>query len=317
MKQHLLKYINDGRSDSIRGLRILLEYFYASESFAKIINPKRPVISVFGSARTQPGTPAYREAHKLGELLYNAGYAVVTGASQGIMQAANEGIAHGIVRELTKHYPKKSSAEIRNLQTYNKKLQQCSLGLQISLPFEENLNEYVGTAATFHYFMVRKFFFAALSRGFIACEGGWGTRDELFEIMTLIQTGKAPLMPIIYMSKDPTHLKQDLQHAIKNGHISQGDLKLLHFCKTPQQAVKHINQFYHRLERIEIGRQDELCLELKQRPVTTARHTIEAYLKRKQSIYPGHYWKGKTLILPEFKSRSYGDLVELIAVMNR
>ena len=246
MKQHLLEYIDRAKSTSVRGLRIMTEYFYASEIFDPIVKSGIRIVSVFGSARRQAGTIEYEDARKLGKLLFKNGYAVVTGASMGIMQAANEGVADGIIEELKKNkkFKNKNLEAITKSQEFKKKLYHSSVGLKISLPFEPVNNPWVGAYATFHYFMIRKFFFGTLSSAFIACEGGWGTRDELYEMLTLVQTGKAPLMPIIYISPDPRHLLNDLEYAVKKAYISKDDLSLIQVVSDYREAVKIINRFY-------------------------------------------------------------------------
>src|SRR3989338_7925477 len=100
MREHLKEYIDESKTASVRGLRILLEYFYATEIFEPIVRDDIKIISVFGSARTKEGTPEYAAAYELGKCLYRDGFAVVTGASCGIMQAANQGVADQIAQSL-------------------------------------------------------------------------------------------------------------------------------------------------------------------------------------------------------------------------
>src|SRR5262245_2832863 len=102
MKEHLKSYIDESKTAHVRGLRILLEYFYATEIFEEVTRGGVKIISIFGSARTKHQSPEYRMAHKLGALLYRAGFAVVTGASRGIMQAANQGVADEIAADLVR-----------------------------------------------------------------------------------------------------------------------------------------------------------------------------------------------------------------------
>lgn len=316
MKQHLLDYIDNAKSHSVRGLRILTEYFYAYEIFDPIIDSGIRIVSVFGSARRKPGTLEYEDAKKLGKLLYNNGYAVVTGASTGIMEATNSGVAHGIIDDLKKlpKFKNKTTTKIIASKDFQKKLDNYSVGLKITLPFEPVNNTWVGVYATFHYFMIRKFFFGSLSSAFIACEGGWGTRDELFEILTLVQTGKAPLMPIIYISPDPKHLLDDLKYAVKKEYISEKDLSLIQVVKDYREAVKIINRFYSVIDRI--GYENK-------------RNTIHVYLAKelnatqKQKLkkmiagpYKGNFsnivFKKKKFELKDFNYRSYGILRNLI-----
>ena len=293
MKEHLIEYIEKAKSHSVRGLRILTEYFYAMEIFDPIVKSGIRIVSVFGSARRQPGTIEYEDAKKLGTLLYKNNYAVVTGASMGIMQAANEGVAGGIIAELEtcKKFKNKSKKQIIASKEFKQKLYHYSVGLKISLPFEPVNNPWVGVYATFHYFMIRKFFFGSLSSAFIACEGGWGTRDELFEILTLVQTGKAPLMPIIYISPDPDHLLNDLKYAVKKGYISKPDLNLIQVVKDYREAVKSINRFSSVIERI--GYENK-------------RNTIHIYLA--QPLTKAKQQKLKKLIMGPFKE-NFSDII--------
>ncbi len=316
MKDHLKKYIDQGKAPHLRGLRMLVEYSYASDKFHKLIRSKAPVVSVFGSARSKPGSAPYRRAYDVGHQLYDSGYAVVTGASRGVMQAANKGVADAIVDSMKAKYPKKTPDDIRVTREYKTKLKNRSLGLRISLPFEEGENPWVGTAATFHYFMVRKYFFASLSQAFIACEGGWGTRDELFEILTLVQTGKAPVMPIIYLSDDASHLRYDLQHAVSEKFIDANDLKLIDIVKHPAQAVKLIDHFYKRFKKVEYLNKDVIRIHIRNK-----RPAIQSQLKKIWPRYQGYFQdyrlSSKHLDLIGFSGGSYGKVRELIDKLNR
>lgn len=318
MKEHLKDYIENGRTPEVRGLRILLEYFYATEIFEHITrNRSTKIISVFGSARTKPDSEEYHLAYRLGGLLYRSGFAVVTGASRGIMQAANQGVADAIAQELLKKKKVASLEAARQNQHYKTLLKSHSVGLSISLPLESHNNPYIGVYATFHYFMVRKFFFGSLSSGFIACEGGWGTRDELYEILTLVQTGKAPVMPIVYLSEDPDHLEKDIRHALRKKYISPMDLDLIHLVKTPEQAAQVMRNFYRNVESLNYERDQGVKIVLK-RPVNPSlRKEVERILAKD---YPGQLraeWKGRQLLLYEFAPASYGPLRRAVNLLNR
>lgn len=316
MKQHLARYIDRSQTTEVRGLRILLEYFYASEIFRTIVNKKIRIISVFGSARVNPTSPEYRMAHKLGQLLYKAGFAVVTGASRGIMQAANQGVAEAIVREIIAKRKGMTGDEARQTGLYKQLLNRHSVGLSISLPMEMKSNPFVGIHATFHYFMVRKFFFGTLSSGFVACEGGWGTRDELFEMLTLVQTGKAPLMPIIYLSQDPKHLRQDLEHTVKQNYISPEDIGLIQFARTPEEAARIIGRFYRNVESIRYEREHIVRVLLKKTLPTDKKGKVEKLLRQNGSGAFVMEWKGRQLILRRYTPNSYGPLRRAIDLMN-
>lgn len=315
MKQHLLEYIDKATSSSVRGLRILVEYFYALEIFEPIVKSKIKIVSVFGSARRQPGTEEYEDAKKLGALLYKDGYAVVTGASMGIMQAANEGVAQGIIAEIRKKTRKKlTDKQIIASAEFKKKIYNYSVGLKISLPFEPVNNPFVGVYATFHYFMVRKFFFGSLSSAFIACEGGWGTRDELFEILTLVQTGKAPLMPIIYVSPDPKHLTDDIKYCVKKGYISEEDLDLINVVSDYKVAVKLINKFYSVVDKISYDKPYTIeiftCRDLKAAEKKKITNQVEK--KYKNVFEDGVSFTKRKIVLKGYRHKSYGIVKKLI-----
>lgn len=317
MRDHIKDYLDRGRSANVRGLRVLLEYFYAMEAFTPVKTSRVPVVSVFGSARSQASTPAYKQGMELGKRLYESGFAVVTGASRGVMAAANRGVADAIAAELAKDKKKLSDEDIRHSAEFEKRLRAYSLGLRISLPFEEEENPWVGSAATFDYFMVRKFFFATLSQAFIACEGGWGTRDELFEITTLVQTGKSPVMPIIYLSPDPSHLKQDLEHSRKAGYIDQDDIKLLDVVKRPVDAVKIIQNFYTHIERIKYGWNNVIRIFLKPKSERIIKKRLVSVWKNYGKYFAGYRWKKGRLELIDFQGSSYGVVRQFIDQLNK
>lgn len=317
MKEHLKDYVENSKTPEVRGLRILLEYFYATEIFSKITSQKKKVISVFGSARTRPDSEDYVMAEKVGSLLYKDGYAVVTGASRGIMQAANAGVANAIAQELVKERKAKNIDEARHHKLYQSRLENHSVGLSISLPKETDTNPFLGVNATFHYFMVRKFFFGALSSGFIACEGGWGTRDELFEILTLVQTGKAPVMPIVYLSKDYEHLERDLKHTIAKKYISEEDLYLLELVKTPEQAAKYIRDFYKNIESIKYEKDESVRVTTKKPVSAKIRSKAEHVLGEDRNLGFSLEWSGRDLVLTNYMPSSYGYLRRCVDVLNQ
>lgn len=313
MKKHLLEYIDKATSDSVRGLRILVEYFHALEIMEPVRQSGIKVVSVFGSARLKPGNKEYESARKLGRELYENGFAVVTGASQGIMEAANQGVVDGLLSEFKKTHKALPPEKIRALPAFQKELSRYSLGLKISLPFEPMHNPHLGVVATFHYFMVRKFFFANLSSAFIACEGGWGTRDELFEIMTLVQTGKMPIMPIVYVSSDPRHLKNDLGYALKKGYISAEDLRLINFVSNHRQAVAVIKKFYQYVRSIFYDNKSHIEVSL-QKPLTGAQKSkIKNVVKNHfKDVFSGvRFYRGK-FVLCDYRHQSYGTIRKVI-----
>jgi hypothetical protein len=158
-------------TDPWRVMRIQSEFIEGFGSLAGL----GAAISVFGSARTPADDPVYQTAVRLGSALVGAGYSVITGGGPGIMEAANKGAteAGGV-----------------------------SVGLGIELPFEQGLNPYVDLGINFRYFFVRKTMFVKYAQGFVVFPGGFGTLDELFEALTLVQTGKVTRFPIVLMGAE-------------------------------------------------------------------------------------------------------------------
>ncbi|CAN5381327.1 TIGR00730 family Rossman fold protein [soil metagenome] len=204
--------------DSWQIFKIMSEFVEGFEKMAKI----GPCVSVFGSARTKPDNKYYKLAEEISEMLCKEGYGVITGGGPGIMEAANKGAATGKGK---------------------------SVGLNIRLPFEQSSNIYVDydKNINFDYFFVRKTIFLKYSQGFIAMPGGFGTLDELFEAMTLVQTSKIAHFPVIlvgteYWSGLVGWIKQTMLE--KEHNINPDDLELFHLVDTAEDAVKIINDFY-------------------------------------------------------------------------
>jgi uncharacterized protein (TIGR00730 family) len=174
-----------------------------------------PAVSVFGSARTAPDHPNYALARKVGGLLAEAGYAVITGGGPGLMEAANRGaLEHG----------------------------GRSVGLGIELPFEQHLNDYLDVAINFRYFFARKTMFVKYAHGFIVLPGGFGTLDELFEALTLVQTGKITRFPLVLMRTNYWAGLLDWvgQELIGEGMIHPDELDLVEVTDSPEEAVATI-----------------------------------------------------------------------------
>lgn len=173
----------DKRSGAIswRIFRIMSELVDGYE----FLSDQRKEVTIFGSARTKPGTRYCREAELLGELLAKEKFTVITGGGPGIMEAANKGAFNA---------------------------DGASLGLNIELPNEQRVNPYVKHGLGFHYFFTRKVMLTSPSQAFVAFPGGFGTLDEIFEVLTLIQTGKMPKVPVILMGKE---YWSSLDHFIK------------------------------------------------------------------------------------------------------
>jgi len=175
-----------------------------------------PCVTIFGSARTQPGTRFYEMARKMGAACAKLGFTVVTGGGPGIMQAGNQGAFEAGGR---------------------------SLGVNIELPFEQNLNPYVQRSVTMRYFFTRKVVLVKYSYAFIVLPGGAGTLDEMFETMTLIQTGKLKVFPIVLMGKDYWQPLMDFVYQMaEEGTISPDDPELIFFTDDIEDAVAHLKR---------------------------------------------------------------------------
>jgi uncharacterized protein (TIGR00730 family) len=188
-----------------------------------------PCVTIFGSARTKPGTQYYELAREMGAACARLGFTVMTGGGPGIMQAGNQG-----------------SFEIGGR----------SIGINIELPFEQELNPYVQRSITMRYFFTRKVILVKYSYAFIVMPGGAGTMDEMFETMTLIQTGKLKGFPIILMGKDYWQPLMDFVYQMaEEGTISPDDPELIFFTDDVEDAVAHlqrhaVRQFGLRKKRI-------------------------------------------------------------------
>jgi uncharacterized protein (TIGR00730 family) len=197
--------------------KVMAEFVEGMEKLAKI----GPCVSIFGSARTKPGEPAYLMAEQIAAKLVRHGYGIVTGGGPGIMEAGNKG-AHSEGGR--------------------------SVGLNIELPFEQHDNPYIDRdkLISFEYFFVRKVMFVKYSQGFIVMPGGFGTMDELFEAVTLIQTKKIGAFPIVLVGKDYWCGLFDWIKSVllKEGNISDEDLDLIHIVDTPSEAVAVVDDFY-------------------------------------------------------------------------
>ena len=192
--------------------RIAEEFLQGFEAVERI---GRPAVTVFGSARVREDHPAYAAALEAGRRLAEAGFAVVTGGGPGVMEAANRGAqeAGGV-----------------------------SVGFNIELPHEQGSNGYLDIGVTFHHFYVRKTMFVKAAEGFLIFPGGFGTLDELFESLTLIQTGKVLHFPVVLF--DSAYWKPMLDwiegRLLADGMISPEDLDLLGVTDSVEDAVKQI-----------------------------------------------------------------------------
>jgi len=205
-------------NDSWGIFKIMSEFVDGYEKLSRI----GPCVSIFGSARTNPTDENYILAEEISYKLTQNGFGIITGGGPGIMEAGNKGAHRG---------------------------KGISVGLNIDLPFEQKDNQWINsdTNLEFDYFFVRKVMFVKYSQGFIVMPGGFGTLDELFEAITLIQTDKIGRFPIVlvgrvFWSGLLDWIKSTL--LAKHGNISKEDLKLFRVVDTADEAVEHLNKFY-------------------------------------------------------------------------
>lgn len=205
-------------NDSWAIFKIMSEFVAGFETLQRI----RPCVSIFGSARTRPDQAEYQLTERIAELLTRHGYGVIAGGGPGIMEAANKGAQQG---------------------------KGTSVGLNIELPFEQESNPFVDKDKNIHfdYFFVRKVMFIKYSQGFVVMPGGFGTLDELFEALTLIQTRKIGRFPIILVGRSYWAGLMDWVRQVmgeENGNISPEDLDLIELVDTAEEAVESIDAFY-------------------------------------------------------------------------
>ena len=205
-------------NDSWSIFKIMSEFVEAYDRMAKI----GPCVSIFGSARTQEDNPHYKLGVQIAEDLSKRGYGIISGGGPGIMEAANRGAQMGVGP---------------------------SVGLNIDLPFEQNHNPYIDPAHNleFDYFFVRKVIFIKYSQAFVILPGGFGTLDELFEALTLIQTKKIARRPIVLLGKEywsdlTNWIEKTMLGEEKN--ISASDLDLYRLVDTSEEAVHYIEEFF-------------------------------------------------------------------------
>jgi uncharacterized protein (TIGR00730 family) len=218
---------NFTQSDTWRVLRILSEFVHSFEVMSKV----GPAIAVFGSARLAPGNRYYELAREVSEGLARAGWAVITGGGPGIMEAANRGARDG-----------ERVLNGGNTPTAPGPAGRMSVGLNIELPFEQGSNPYVDLAINFRYFFCRKTNFVKYSSGFVILPGGFGTMDELFEALTLVQTHKIQNFPIVLMGSDYWRGLLDWLRTtmVENGTIFPQEADLLLVTDDPDEAVRWI-----------------------------------------------------------------------------
>jgi len=203
--------------DSWRVFRIMGEFVEGFDTLARL----GPAVSIFGSARTPPTAADYEAAETTARLLVEQGFAVITGGGPGIMEAANKGATE-------------AGGD--------------SVGLNIELPFEQGTNRWVKEPINFRYFFVRKTMFVKYAEGFIVFPGGFGTMDELFEALTLVQTRKVRNFPLVLFGSEYWRGLYDWMKAtmVTQGKIALDDIDFLSITDSPEDAVRIIVEFYEK-----------------------------------------------------------------------
>lgn len=201
--------------ESWRIFGIMSEFVEATERLAAI----KPAVTIFGSARTPPGTRYYDLTERTARLLSDSGFSVISGGGPGIMEAANKGAFHG---------------------------KSPSVGLNIQLPHEQAANPYQDISQTFRHFFARKYMFVRFASAYVVMPGGFGTLDELMEALTLIQTGKARKIPLILVCSDfwKGMIVWFKEKLVEEGMVNPEDIDLIQLIDQPEQVVEAIFKHY-------------------------------------------------------------------------
>jgi len=225
--------MNKQKREAWKIFQIIAEFVDGFEQLSHI----RPAVSVYGSARLKDDHPDYQRAEAISLALSNAGFSVISGGGPGIMEAANKGAFKG------------SSS---------------SIGLNIQLPHEQQANPYQDVSLNFRHFFARKVMFVKYATAYIVLPGGFGTLDELAEILTLIQTGKSRKIPIILVNKDFWSGLIDWFSTtlLEAGTIKTEDLELFQICETPDEVLTAIFDFYEQRGFAPSAEEEEVLLEL-------------------------------------------------------
>ncbi|MCW2977333.1 MAG: family Rossman fold protein [Actinomycetia bacterium] len=218
--RRLLESHEEGPEELQRTTALIAEEFH--EGFRAVEQIDRPAVSMFGSARVHEGSPPYELARRTGRLFAEAGWAVVTGGGPGVMEAANRGCREG---------------------------GGLSVGFNIALPHEQGANPYLDMSLTFKHFYVRKTMFVKAAEGFVVFPGGFGTADELFESLTLIQTGKVLHFPVVLFDRTfwSPMLDWVRERVLPLGMVSPEDIELLTVTDDPDEAVGVVLDSYRLL----------------------------------------------------------------------
>ena len=210
------QYVVDALSieESWRVFRIMAEFVEAIETLSGVKN----AVSIFGSARSKPGDPHYQKAEFLARLLAEHGFSVITGGGPGVMEAANKGAAEAGGQ---------------------------SVGMNIRLPFEQKPNPYANLSINYKYFFIRKVMFVKYAMAYVILPGGFGTMDELFEALTLIQTKRIKPFPVILMGSEYWKGLFDWlrETMLRDNKISPEDLERFQIIDDPNEIVRHIQKY--------------------------------------------------------------------------
>ena len=305
--ENALKLLTDVQdSGDVRVIQTALrELRYAFKLFAPYANVRK--VTMFGSARTLPTRPEYRQAVEFGRKIAEAGFMVITGAGPGIMQAGHEGAG-----------PEKS------------------FGVSIRLPWEQGANPVIREdkkLVTFKYFFTRKLIFIRHSDAIVLFPGGFGTMDEGFEALTLMQTGKSQLMPLLLIDRPggtywKTWDRHMRDHLLRNELISPEDLWLYQMTDSTEEAVKIITRFYRNFHSSRFVK-DLFVIRLKHPPSDSALEALNEDfadinlgppIKRIEAL-PDEVADGEHVHLPRiafnFNRHDYGRLRQLIDVLNK
>jgi hypothetical protein len=209
-----------GGEETWRVFRIMSEFVEGFETLKNL----GPAITIFGSARTGKDDWSYKATLKVATMLAQRGFAIISGGGPGIMEAANRGARMG---------------------------KGVSVGLNIRLPEEQKPNRYQDVSLTFRHFFARKVMFVKYASGYVIMPGGFGTLDEFFESLTLIQTGKIRRFPVVLMGRKYWEglIRWMEQTLIEEGTISAADLNLFYLADHPEDAVEYIHKFHHKAIR--------------------------------------------------------------------
>jgi uncharacterized protein (TIGR00730 family) len=219
--------------ESWRIFGIMSEFVEATERLAAI----KPAVTIFGSARTPPGSKYYELTERTARLLSDSGFSVISGGGPGIMEAANKGAFHG---------------------------KSPSVGLNIQLPHEQAANPYQDISQTFRHFFARKYMFVRFASAYVVMPGGFGTLDELMEALTLIQTGKARKIPLILVCSDFWKGMIDWfkETLVAEGMVNPEDINLIQIIDQPEQVVEAIFKHYESRPFGPLPNERELMLNL-------------------------------------------------------